>query len=170
MRTIVETDDPEESSVLGSEDLTPENNADLFFPNDPPTSSVEDLQPDPVHVFRLWQTFLDRVNPLTKVIHVPSLQPYVLEAATTMVNVPTNYQALLFAVYTMAAISLSDVECLQMLGMPREQAIYKFTRGVKVSLARFNFLKNYDMATLQALVLYLVRKHVVSCQSISPPR
>lgn len=157
MRDIVDTDDPEDSSVLGSEDLTPENHTDLFFPGDASTANLEELQPDPVHVFRLWQLFLDRVNPLTKIIHVPTLQPYVMEAATNMSNIPLNYQALLFAIFNMAAVSLTDVECIQMLGMSREHAVKRFTAGTKIALNRFNFLKHYHMAALQALVLHLVR-------------
>ncbi|CAM1507865.1 Fc.00g047130.m01.CDS01 [Cosmosporella sp. VM-42] len=155
MREIVDTDDPDESSVLGSEDLSPDYNVDLLLPGDASTRTTEDLQPDPVHVFRLWQLFLDRVNPLTKVIHVPTLQPYVMEAASCMDNIPLNYQALLFSVFTMATVSLSEVESVQMLGMSRDDALRKFTIGTKVALTKFNFLKNYDMAALQALLLYL---------------
>lgn len=157
MRDIVDTDDPEDSSVLGAEDLTPENHTDLYFPGDASVANLDELQPDPVHVFRLWQLFLDRVNPLTKVIHVPTLQPYVMEAASNMSNIPLNYQALLFAIFNMAAVSLTDVESIQMLGMPREDAVKRFTAGTKIALNRYNFLKTYHMASLQALVLYLVR-------------
>ena len=156
MRNIIEAEDLEESSVLGSDDLTPENHADLFFPGDTTNANVEDLQPDPVHVFRLWQLFLDRVNPLTKIIHVPTLQPYVMEAAANVSNVPLNYQALLFSIYAMAAVSMSEIECMQTLGLSRDGALQKFSAGTKIALVRFNFLKNHDMASLQALVLYLV--------------
>ncbi|POR35868.1 Putative transcriptional regulatory protein [Tolypocladium paradoxum] len=155
MRDIVETEDPEDSSILGSEDLTPDNNTDLFFPGDLSTANIEDLQPDPIHGFKLWQLFLDRVNPLTKVIHAPTVHPYVMEAATNMSNVPIHYQALLFSIYTMAVLSLSDTECIQMFGVSRDTALQKFTAGTKVALIRFNFLKNYNMSALQALVLYL---------------
>jgi hypothetical protein len=155
MKDIVETDDPDELSVLGSEDLTPENNTDWFFPNDHQNLDVEDIRPTPAQVFRLWQLFLDRVNPLVKVIHVPTLQPYVMEAVNNMRQLSWNYQALLFSIYNMAAISLSDVECTSMLGMPRDEALRKFATGFKQSLNRANFLKNHDMPILQALVLYL---------------
>lgn len=156
MRDIVETDDPEETSVLGSEDLTPENHTDLYFASDASTANLEELQPNPVHVFRLWQLFLDRVNPLTKVIHVPTMQPYVMEAATNMSNIALNYQALLFAIFNMASVSLTDAESIQMLGMPRENAVRRFTAGTKIALIRYNFLKNYSMAAIQSLVLHLV--------------
>ncbi|KAF4466599.1 transcription factor [Fusarium albosuccineum] len=156
MKEIVDTDDPEECSVMGSEDLSPDYNIDLLLPSDASTKSTEELQPDPVHVFRLWQLFVDRVNPLTKIIHVPSVQPYVMEAATNMNNIPLNYQALLFSIFTMAAVSLSDTESVQMLGCSREDALRRYTIGTKVTLTKFNFLKNYDMVALQALLLYLL--------------
>jgi hypothetical protein len=156
MRQIVDTEDPEESSVLGTEGLTPENNVDLVLPPDNTPLSVEDYHPDPVHAFRLWQIFLDRVNPLTKIIHVPSLQPYVIEATTDPSKVPMHYHAVLMAVYLMAVISLSENECHQILGSPRDHALQKFTSGTKQALQRFDFLRNYDMAALQALVLFLV--------------
>lgn len=156
MRDIVETDDPEDSSILGCEDLTPDNNTDLFCSGQLSNVNLDDLQPDPVHAFKLWQLFLDRVNPLTKVIHAPTVQPYVMDAATSMGNVPLHCQALLFSIYNMAVISLSEAECIQMLGISRDAAFQRFTAGIRAALSRFNFLKNYNMSALQALVLYLV--------------
>lgn len=168
MRAIVDTEDPEESSVLGTEGLTPENNApennvDLILPADGTPLPVEEYHPDPVHAFRLWQIFLDRVNPLTKIIHVPTLQPYVIEATTDPSKVPMHYQALLLSVYLMGVVSLNEQECYQILGMSHDQAMQKFTRGTKNALGRFDFLRNYDMAALQALVLYLVSPRVNAC-------
>lgn len=158
MKEIVDTDDPEDCSVMGSEDLSPDCNIDLLLPSDTSSGSNEDPQPDPVHVFRLWQLFVDRVNPLSKIIHVPSVQPFVMEAATNINNVPLNYQALLFSIFAMATVSLSDAEATQMLGCSREDALRRYTIGTKTALTRFNFLKNYDMIALQALLLYLVRQ------------
>ena len=48
MREIVDTDDPEEASVMGSEDLSPDYNLDLLIPSDASNRSIEDHQPDPV--------------------------------------------------------------------------------------------------------------------------
>lgn len=156
MRDIVEAKDPEDSSILGSEELTPENNADLFFAGDLTSSSVDDFTPDPIHAFKLWQFFLDRVNPLFKVVHVPAVQPMIMDGATNLRGLPYHQQALIFSIYTTAALSLSEVESVQLLGMSRESAIQKFLAGTKVALVRFNFLKNYNMTALQALVHFVV--------------
>ena len=152
MRTIVESDDPEETNVLGSEDLTPDNPADLFTES----SLNQEFQPDPVHVFRLWQIFLERVNPLMKVIHAPSMQSYVMDAASNITKLPLKYQALLYAILNLATIALTSEEALQMLSVSRETAISQFSSAFKSSLIRYNFLRNYDMTALQALLLYIV--------------
>lgn len=157
MRDIVETEDPEDSSILGSEEPTPENNSDLFFPGDLSTANIEDLVPEPIHAFKLWQLFLDRVNPLFKVVHVPTIQPVVLEGAISMASLPHHQQALIFSIYTTAALSLSESESIQALGMSREAAVQRFLSGTKVALIRFNFLKNYNMTALQALIHFMVR-------------
>ena len=156
MRHIVDTEDPEESSVLGTEGMTPENNGGLLIPDDRSSHSSEPQHPDPVQTFRLWQIFLDRVNPLTKIIHVPTLQPYIIEATTDPSNVPLHYQPLLFTVYLMATLSLSEAECHQLLGSSQALALQRFSSATRTALLRFDYLRNYDMAALQALVLFMV--------------
>ncbi|KAJ3572819.1 hypothetical protein NPX13_g4920 [Xylaria arbuscula] len=154
MRNIIDCgDDESESSTTG---LSPGNDADLFLGLDDMTIDLQELQPDLVSVFRLWQIFLDRVNPLTKIIHVPSMQSIVMNAANDIKQVPLSEQALLFAIYSMAVVSLNMQEVVQILGMTREEAISRYTRGTKLALARANFMKNYNMSILQALALYML--------------
>lgn len=156
MRQIIEAEE-EEQSVLGSDAVTPDDNVDLLL-NDIAAIDLEDVTPSPVQIFRLWQVFLERVNPITKLIHVPSLQPLVVEAAANHSNVANNAQALLFAIYLVASLTMTDSEARQMLDMSKEEALKKFTAGVKAALTKVNFLKNHDLMTLQALILYLVRR------------
>lgn len=159
MREIIDSDDntPEDEN---SDSMTPDTNADLLFGADTPqpiTNNAE-LQPSPGHIFRLWQVFLDRVNPLIKLVHVPTLQPYLVEA-TSGAPLPKNIEALLFSIYTLAAIALSDAECHTILGYSREAALHRFSTGVRLTLTRIGFLKTHDLATLQALVHYIISLH-----------
>lgn len=153
MREIVDTDGADDSP----ETMSPDDNSDLLLGGDTPMTKVESLWPDPVHVFHLWQKYLDRVNPLTKIIHVPSLQPHLAEAASHSHNVPKNTEALLFSIFVMAVISLTPDECKELLGQSREEALERFSLGVRQSLRGMNFLKHHDLTTLQALIIYLVR-------------
>ncbi|KAJ0387817.1 hypothetical protein COL922a_001652 [Colletotrichum nupharicola] len=154
MRQIVEAEE-EEQSVLGSDAVTPDDNVDLLL-NDFAAIDLEDVTPSPVQIFRLWQVFLERVNPITKLIHVPSLQPLVVEAAANHSNVANNAQALLFSIYLVATLTMTEAEARQMLDSSKEDALKKFTAGIKAALTKVNFLKNHDMMTLQSLILYLV--------------
>ncbi|KAI2622053.1 hypothetical protein GGS21DRAFT_541641 [Xylaria nigripes] len=155
LRNIIDDDDEEsEPSTVG---LSPDNNAGMFLGIEDTTAvDMQDLHPNFSHVFQMWKLFTDRVNPLTKVVHMPTLQPYVMDAAIDINAVPLPYQALLFSIYTIATVSLSSQECVQLLGMPRDDALSQFTRGTKLALTRANFLKNYNMTILQALTLYML--------------
>lgn len=148
----------EDAVTAGSDETATvlDNDMDLLLSSVDPSTNVQHLQPDPLHVFRLWQLFLDRVNPLTKIIHVPTVQPYVIEATSNILNVPLHYQALLFSIYTMAVVSVTEQECVAMFGTSRAVALARYTLGAKASLVSFNFLKNENMAILQALILFLV--------------
>jgi hypothetical protein len=155
MRQIVETEDTDDQSPFASDAATPDDHLDLLL-NDVAALELEDVQPEPVQIFRLWQIFLDRVNPLTKVIHAPSLQPLMVESASGSRNVPPNAQALLFAIYNMAIISMTDAECRQIIDMSRDEALQRCSDGVRAALIKANFLKAHDLTTLQAFVLYMV--------------
>lgn len=154
MREIVNAEENDENT---SDTVTPDDNSELVLGADTPSSvSPEDLWPDAGHVFRLWQIFLDRVNPLTKIIHVPTLQPYVAEATSGCLTLPKNVEALLFSIWLMAAVAMSPDECQALLGYTRDSALQRFSSGVRMGLMRLNFLKSHDMTALQALVIYLV--------------
>ncbi|RYP91996.1 hypothetical protein DL770_001851 [Monosporascus sp. CRB-9-2] len=154
MRQILDGDDKDDECSTSAEGLSPGHDAGLLLPSES-SLDLKELHPPPEHVFLLWQKFLDRVNPLTKVIHVPTLQPMVAEAATNIDSVPKNVEALLFSIYTMAAVSLTDEESMTFLGYPRKDAVERFSRGVRVTLTRIDILKHYDLVILQALVLYM---------------
>ncbi|KAI1437373.1 fungal-specific transcription factor domain-containing protein [Xylaria sp. CBS 124048] len=143
----------EPSSSIG---LSVDNDAGMLLGVHDIDMDIHQLHPIPAHVLRLWQLFVDRVNPLTKVVHIPSLQPHVMDAAVDINNLSLPYQALLFSIYAMAIISTTGPECMHSFGMSREYALDRFTRGTKLALTRCNFLCNYDMTILQALTLYMV--------------
>ncbi|KAJ0117153.1 C6 zinc finger domain-containing protein [Diaporthe amygdali] len=135
---------------------SPDDNSELIFGAETPSTNPEDLTPSPSHIVRLWQIYLDRCNPLTKVIHVPTIQPYLLEATGTSPNLPKNVEALLFSIYTLAVVSMTKDECEEVLGIPREKALAKFSAGLRSCMIRLGFLKTHDLFTLQALVIYLI--------------
>ncbi|KAI3396428.1 hypothetical protein diail_12148 [Diaporthe ilicicola] len=159
MRKLVDEEIQCDESTPGPLDEfsnSPDDNSELIFGAETPSTNQEDLTPSPSHIVRLWQIFLDRCNPLTKVIHVPTVQPYLLEATGAAPNLPKNVEALLFSIYTLAVVSMTKEESEEVLGMPREKALAKFSAGLRSCMIRLGFLKTHDLFTLQALVIYLI--------------
>ncbi|KAM0528901.1 hypothetical protein ACHAQF_002678 [Verticillium nonalfalfae] len=109
-----------------------------------------------VQILRLWKLFLERVNPLTKLIHVPTLEPVVIEAAMSHRSILHNAQPLLFAIYLVSVISMTSAEALAILGIKKWEAVEKLTKCLKAALTEVNFLTNCDTTIMQALVLYLI--------------
>ncbi|KAJ4078992.1 hypothetical protein NW760_015003 [Fusarium oxysporum] len=134
----------------------------------PPDDSLNDdgLLPDadtesdfrflPSQIFHLWKVFLNRVHPVTKIIHAPSTQLHVVEAACTSGSgLSARTQALLFSIYNAALFTLSNDECLEFMGRPKRQVAQSCAKALRVHLRRTNFLRSASLTTLQAVVLYL---------------
>ncbi|KAK1573322.1 fungal-specific transcription factor domain-containing protein [Colletotrichum navitas] len=110
----------------------------------------------PVEMLRLWQVFLERVNPMTKVVHVPTLEPLVFKAVTGGIDLSTDFKALMCCINVVAIMALSESEAIQMLGAEKSSALRRSTLAMKKALAETDFLRRYNMMILQCLVLYLV--------------
>lgn len=154
MREIVDADDSDDDTP-GT--MTPDANSELLFNLDgattPQTSAV---WPEPTHISELWRAYQERVNPLTKFVHVPTVEPLLKRAIHGPTHVPKNVEALLYSIFLMAAVSLTPDECLDKLSHSRGELIRTYSEGVRSALTQMNFLAAYDMTSLQALVIYLV--------------
>ncbi|CAH0019848.1 unnamed protein product, partial [Clonostachys rhizophaga] len=126
------------------------------------TTDSQPEHPPPSHVLCLWQVFLDRVNPVTKLIHVPSVQPYLAQATAPWPWLPENIEVLLFAIYAVAVVALDDNECISMLGSPKNTLFQRYTSTLRSALHRARFLKTTDIVILQALTLHLVRNSIAT--------
>jgi hypothetical protein len=128
----------------------------LSFTFDSGSESLTKLHPSTVQIFRLWQKFLDNVNPLIKIIHVPTVQRELLEASVNLEEVSKPFEALMFAIYASAITSISDEECMKLTSTPKGQLRQNYHRAAQQALTRAGFLGTLDVVVLQAALLLLV--------------
>ncbi len=121
-----------------------------------PAADLRDTHPSAVNVFTLWQAFLRNVNPLTKVVHAPTVQDQVVEAARDFSSVSRNTAALLFAVYSSAVASMSEDDCRTKLGEEKTALLARYLAATQQALAAAGFLESTSLVVLQAFTLYLV--------------
>lgn len=121
------------------------------------TASVTHLHPPSIHILQLWQIYIDNINPLLKMTHVPSIQSKVIEATSRLHEAPKNIEALMFAIYVICINSLEDGEVQRTFGETKQELLARFFPALQQALVNAGFMRMPDPLTLQAYLLYLVR-------------
>jgi Fungal specific transcription factor domain len=132
------------------------NAAVLLFGFQHTHTNLTSLHPQPMDIMRLWQTFLDNVNPLIKVIHAPTIQQQIIETSTNLEGVSKGMEALLFSIYLLAVTSIDDARCKDAFGEKRSLLLARYQFGAQQALLNAEFLRPMSLVVLQALVIYLV--------------
>lgn len=117
---------------------------------------ISTLHPEPVQIFRLWQIYLDNVNPLLKVTHAPSSQGRIIEAASNIARTSVTLEALMFSIYCISIQSLAEDDCQAMFSSSKENLLTAYQFGCEQALQNCGFLRTGDRDCLTALLLYLV--------------
>ncbi|KAI0391841.1 hypothetical protein F5Y17DRAFT_438870 [Xylariaceae sp. FL0594] len=121
------------------------------------------LHPDPMHVFRLWQVYLDNVDPLLKVTHNSSLQARVIEAVGKLSDPKTSrgienppLEALMFSIYCTAVSSLGDRDCRAVFGPGRKELLRRYHLACQEALLNAGYMRTGDRDCLTAFFFYLL--------------
>lgn len=146
----------QESSDEDDDETVAGDNIEFVLGATPNSMGVRELHPLPEQVFTFWQIFLENVNPLSKLVHAPSTQPAIIEASNHLDRLPKNFECLLFAIYSLAVLSLEPQECEEMLGEKQTVLLSRYRAGTKRALARAKFMGTSDIMVLIAFVLHLL--------------
>ncbi|KAK0808679.1 hypothetical protein LTR59_002832 [Friedmanniomyces endolithicus] len=104
----------------------------------------------------LWETHVDKVEPLCKVLHVPTTRQMVEVVAQQAGLASKAEECLLFAIYHFAVYAMTETECLEQLGQSKATSLQGYHFATKQALVNASFLKNTELPILQALVLLLI--------------
>lgn len=133
-----------------------QNDDHLLFGSRETAVEVFTLHPEQVQIFRLWQLYIENVNPLLKVTHTPTLQTRIIDAASNVASIKPTLAALMLSIYCVSILSLSEDECRTMFGSPKETLLSRYQFGCQQALLNCGFLRSSDRDCLTALHLYLV--------------
>ena len=120
-----------------------------------PKSNSKPRHPPPERIRQLWQIFIENVDPLTKVVHVPTLRPAIQKAVSNIAAIPRSLEVLMFAIYGAAIMTLKDDDCTQEFGEPRKSLLSRYISATEAALSRAKFMGTTNIVVLQALVLHL---------------
>ncbi|OIW23815.1 hypothetical protein CONLIGDRAFT_657415 [Coniochaeta ligniaria NRRL 30616] len=119
------------------------------------------LHPLPSQIPFMWQIYLENVDPLVKVLHVPSMEQLMRERRACLGNIPPSTEALLFSIYYAAVASMEVDEVARSLGAEKFTLLNQYRFAVEQALAKANFITDPDLTVCQAFVIFLVlvRRH-----------
>lgn len=117
---------------------------------------MQALHPPEHQARQFWNIYKENVEPLVKVLHVPTFEPTILNAAANIEKVSKGLEAWLFVIYYGAVTSISPAECRNKWGEERSTLLTRFRFGLEQALARANFLYCDEILILQAFVVYLI--------------
>lgn len=105
----------------------------------------------------LWKIYCENVEPIARILHVPSASRMVETLSKNPVASSRAQEALLFAIYHFAVFSMSEEECVERFGpqQSRTVLIRRYQFATQLALVNASFLKTTDMTVLQALLLFL---------------
>lgn len=140
-----------------------EDDEDDQFTSDPltgafigSTQTLLHYHPDPTKALLLWKTHVENVEPICKLLHVPSTTKMVENVSMQPEMAQKAEECLLFATYHSAVFSLTDAECQQAFGQPQAALLQKYHFATRQALVNASFLKTTDIVILQAFVLLLL--------------
>ncbi|KAJ4022987.1 hypothetical protein NW752_003443 [Fusarium irregulare] len=145
-----------ENVFSSAQDQMAINDEHMLFGSRQSSVELHTLHPEPAHLFRLWQIYLEHVNPLLKVTHTPTLQASIVEAASNLKDISPTLEALMFSIYCMAVLSLSCEECESIFKTSKNELTTRYHFGCQQALLNCNFLRTGSRDCLTALFLYLV--------------
>ncbi|KAF7559241.1 hypothetical protein G7046_g4923 [Stylonectria norvegica] len=122
---------------------------------------LKNCHPVPSHVPFLWSVYQENVEPLTKLLHVPSMEDIIRHARKDHDKLTPGQEALVFAIYYGAVTSLEPAEVETNFGANRDALLTLYRFAVEQSLTKANFLTTSDIVVLQAFAIFLivVRRH-----------
>ncbi|KAK4129768.1 hypothetical protein N657DRAFT_560927 [Parathielavia appendiculata] len=122
---------------------------------------LKPLHPLPSQIPFIWQVYTENVDPILKVVHVPTMSKLIKDVRHNLDSLTPSTEALMFAIYYAATTSLDEDEVKLNFGTEKSVLMQKYRFATEQALAKAEFLTKPDFTVLQALMLFLVlvRRH-----------
>lgn len=123
----------------------------------------------PFHMLqRVFDIFVDRVDPFVKPLHLPTFWTTLTGAVKNPDGVSKSQEAAIFAFYLITISSLEDDECHSLFGEEKSIVFARYRIAARQALMNAEFLKTSSLVTLQAFMMFLVsRAHRCRCQDLA---
>ncbi|KAL6796198.1 fungal-specific transcription factor domain-containing protein [Trichoderma sp. SZMC 28013] len=130
----------------------------LFFEQEH-TDKIENLSKlhaTPQLLPKLKEIYADRVDPMMKILHLPTFWVAVTNALRHPDNMPKSLESLIFAFYLVTISSLKEDECQTLFGMSLSAMMSRYRVATRQALINARFVSTSNLMTLQAFSIFTV--------------
>lgn len=121
-----------------------------------PKQDLLHLHPTYEMAIKLWKVYVRNVDPIIRIIHLPTGLEMVQRAAANPSAVSKVTEALLFAIYFFATVSTSEDQFQREFGESCASLQDRYHLATRQALVSCQFMKTTELAILQAYVLFLL--------------
>ncbi|OGM46134.1 hypothetical protein ABOM_004871 [Aspergillus bombycis] len=123
------------------------------------SSSLPLLHPEPRDALQLWAIYVKNVDPVSKILHVPTAQSAIIATILDPKGSGTSMSALTFAIYFAALTSLNEQDAAE-LSWDKSQLLERFKSGLGHILVGAELLNQPELPALQAFAIFLTSLRV----------
>ena len=114
----------------------------------------------------IMEQYWECVHPVACIVHRPSFQArydiFWSNVSRGLKNTPESTQALVYAALFAGVVSMDAETVRIVLGGEREEWVKDLEKATAISLGRAHVIRTAKPETMQAFVMYLVRKHLLA--------
>lgn len=113
------------------------------------------LSPNPSQIFIIWEVYKENVDPILKILHIPTVKNVIMKAAVSANKLSKAAEALFYSICFASVVSMKEDQCQQLLGEPKDTLTDKYRFAIEQALARAQFLNSTNLMVLQAFAMFI---------------
>ena len=132
----------------------------LFGPHSMIVNPDAVVHPSPETRSNLCQLYLERIHPLFKLLHGPTLKAFMQDGRQYLRYPPDHpaTEALKFSMYYATVSVVEEAVCQESFGATKSALMSRFKFGAEITLSKADFINTTYLTVLQAFILFLVSK------------
>lgn len=118
--------------------------------------SLTNLWPSEKIALKLFRVYEENIDPVCKLVHIPSGKALMQQAVSDRTKMTRAAEALLFAIFHFAVVSMTERQCKALFGQPQQATVSNLHHAVCRAFANAHFLRSSEVTVLQAYLLFLL--------------
>ncbi|KAI1264660.1 mitogen-activated protein kinase [Xylariaceae sp. FL1019] len=118
--------------------------------------SLVSFHPDPDTALRAWRAYTQNVDPLCKILHVPTTKRMIETITQHPQTASRTEECLLFSIYYVAVHSSPEEDCRRLFGEQKSVLLRRYCFAARQALVNASWLRSPEITLLQAYTLFLI--------------